>query len=222
MSYSFLICSMGRSGTSLLKFLIGTQGIEPPRAFKPNDPIEDMESLCMTVWLRNIKEDIVVRCRAKLNISMHLTDAEVLDTVFPGIKYIYLLRKNIVRQAISYVKAKQSGQWWLLKRDIPFTHDFTYDPVAISHEMTKIFKYRQMWEDWFKSNKINPLRITYEDCVENPKPTLENIIDFLGLTVPFSADRMRKGFQSKNAPQKQADKLTDDYEIAFKRELYLV
>ena len=41
-----------------------------------------------------------------------LSDLELLDRTFPDLRYIFLTRRDKIRQAISYDRAIRSGVWW--------------------------------------------------------------------------------------------------------------
>ena len=43
-----------------------------------------------------------------------LETAQLLSKAFPNIRYLWLMRQDKARQAISYQLASSTGQWWII------------------------------------------------------------------------------------------------------------
>ena len=106
-----------------------------------------------------------------------LNDAQRFKAVFGRTLYIHLSRLDKVEQAVSYVKASQSGLWHaapdgteLERLSPPQEPEYDTDDIRIRYkEMTA---YDQGWNSWFAAQQINPFLLTYESLSENPKETL--------------------------------------------------
>jgi len=125
---------------------------------------------------------------------------EQLDGIFPGLPsdaarfkaafghtlYIYLWRDDKTAQAVSAVKAMQTGLWHVasdgteLERTAP-PKKAVYDADQIGREIAGLTAYNLKWENWFKQEMLEPLRVTYEELSDNPSNTLVRILDRLGL-----------------------------------------
>ena len=114
------------------------------------------------------------------------SDRERLEAAFGRTCFIHLTRRDKVEQAVSYVKAHQTGLWHkapdgteLERLSEPQT--LTYDPDKIDACIEEMTAHDQNWERWFKAQSIAPLKITYEAFSMQPVQTLSNVLDHLGL-----------------------------------------
>lgn len=121
------------------------------------------------------------------------SDTERFQAAFGRTLFIHLTRHDKVEQAVSYVKASQSGLWHAapdgteLERLSP-PREPIYDSVEIRTQFEEMTAYDQSWERWFATEQINPLRINYEFLSENPTQTLRRILDSLGLNSNAAAN----------------------------------
>ena len=113
-------------------------------------------------------------------------DAQRFKAVFGNTLYIHLSRQDKVKQAVSYVKASQSGLWHVapdgteLER-LSAPTELEYNADDIRKCFVELSAYDQGWKRWFATEKINPLPISYESLSENPLQTLRWLLDRLGL-----------------------------------------
>lgn len=127
----------------------------------------------------------------------------ILDQIFPGlpsdgarfakafgkILYLHLSRADKLAQAISFIKAQQTGLWHIapdgteIERLAP-PQEPEYDFERIRHEVTKLEAYDAAWNTWFAAQGIAPFRIAYERLSENPAEVLAHICDALGIAAP--------------------------------------
>lgn len=138
----------------------------------------------------------------------NLEDATgMIDTVYPGLPddvarfekafgrtlFIHLSRGDKVAQAVSRVKAEQTGLWHLapdgteLERLSPPAHP-VYDHDAIDKHVTELEQYDDAWNQWFVACGIDPVRITYEMLSGDPASVLALILDRLGLDSAIASD----------------------------------
>ena len=108
-------------------------------------------------------------------------DFHVLNTIFPNIKFIYLYRENIIKQAISLEKTVRSGHYVL--RDNP---DFgEYSEKNITNKISFLKKENEEWVTFFNEYNIMPHVLTYESlCLDTPK-NIQDILNFLGIKRDF-------------------------------------
>ncbi len=114
------------------------------------------------------------------------SDTERFNAAFGRTQYIHLTRDDKLAQAISLVKADQTGLWHMapdgseLERMAP-PQAPTYDPAQIMQQLAELTAYDRAWENWFKTEKITPLRVTYEALAADAAGNLVQILDRLGL-----------------------------------------
>lgn len=113
-------------------------------------------------------------------------DVERFRAAFGRTLFIHLTRFDKVEQAISYVKAHQTGLWHAapdgteLERMSP-PQDPVYDPDAIREKMREVKAFDRDWEHWFAAEGIDPFRVTYEGLSADPLETLCQVLNELGL-----------------------------------------
>ena len=117
------------------------------------------------------------------------TDADRIEAAFGSTAFIYLKREDKVAQAVSFVKAQQSGLWHrapdgteIERLSPPRTP--AYDALALRAAYDMFLSYDLEWEDWFATSKLRPLRLSYEALAEDPQEVLAKVLIALGLTVP--------------------------------------
>jgi len=129
-----------------------------------------------------------------------------LDGLFPGLKddharfesafgpilFIHLSRTDKVSQAVSRVKAMQTGLWHVAsdgterERTSP-AQDAVYDRHYIAKYVEELKAQDQAWTDWFVDNRVEPVRLTYEALSRDPKGALVDILSALGLDPAIAA-----------------------------------
>ena len=91
-----------------------------------------------------------------------------------------------MEQAISYVKASQTGLWHKapdgqeLER-FRAPRDPVYDAEAIRQHLTELVAMDDGWISWFAREGLTPRRIHYEDLSEDPKAVTGELLEHLGL-----------------------------------------
>ena len=130
----------------------------------------------------------------------HLTDQELPGSAFRGCRYIWLSRENKERQAISYVRALTTRQWWVLKdaadREHETVPDFALDMRAIYAAELILKRDDQHWSALFDLAGIKPLRILYEDLARDYSATTREVLTWLGVGdrhgTPIPSPRLMK------------------------------
>ena len=145
------------------------------------------------------------------------SDAARFQAAFGRTLFIHLTRRDKVEQSVSYVKAHQTGLWHAapdgteLERLSP-PQDPAYDASEIRARFEEATTYDRDWEHWFVTEKIAPLRITYESLASDPMGTLRRILDDLGLDREAAAG-------VKPGVAKLADETSRDWVARFRSEL---
>lgn len=99
--------------------------------------------------------------------------------------YIHLSRRDKVAQAVSLVRAEQSGLWHLAADGSVFEGTATPSPVSYDGERLRaVFNERNeddaAWEEFFATHQIAPLRLVYETLTADPQSALADILATLG------------------------------------------
>ncbi|TGT36983.1 Stf0 sulfotransferase [Mesorhizobium sp. M8A.F.Ca.ET.165.01.1.1] len=153
----------------------------------------------------------------------------ILDQVYPGLAsdtarferafgrvlYIHLSRENKLAQAVSLIKARQTGLWHIapdgteIERVGP-AREPHYDFERIKGEVEELEAYDTAWNIWFAQQGIAPLRIGYEHLAAEPAVALLRICEALGVPAP-DAGHVRPGVA----------KLADETSLDWMRRFHL-
>lgn len=112
--------------------------------------------------------------------------AQVLDRVFPKIRYLWVRRADKLRQAISMWKAKQTKIYNSLQSGergaglAPPEFDF----AEIRKCKERFEREDAAWAEFFKTAQIDPLEVQYEVFAENYEKGVASILECLGIATP--------------------------------------
>lgn len=114
------------------------------------------------------------------------SDVDRLNATFGETAFIFLSRKNKLEQAISCVKAMQTGLWHTAANGAEFerlapTQSPYFDAKAIRQHIAEFEEDDQRWVYWFTKESIQPLRLSYEDLADDPSITLNKVLEMLDL-----------------------------------------
>ncbi len=144
------------------------------------------------------------------------SDVESFERSFGPTFYIHLYRENKVEQAVSYVRAQQSGLWHVaadgseLERAAPH-RDPHYDVAAIENQVRVFTEFDRLWSAWFAQERIEPMRLSYARLADDPVAATRVLLERLGVD-PGAADHIEPGVS------KMADAITEDWISRFQAE----
>jgi LPS sulfotransferase NodH len=115
-------------------------------------------------------------------------DFSLLETTFPNLRFVFLKRKDKVRQAISWVKAGQTEMWWLIPgapggRTTP-KEEPKFDFQEIDRRVRFLTELEQRWTRFFDDRGLQPLTLEYEDYIQAYESTIIQVLDYLGISIP--------------------------------------
>src|SRR4051794_38700922 len=117
---------------------------------------------------------------------------EALAAAFPGVRYVQVLRRDKVAQAVSLWTAVQTAQW----RDEgegPSGHEPEYVFRGVDHLVEQLVAQERAWTRWFKSAGVEPHVVVYEELADAPRPVVGDTLDALGLErADIPEPRMRR------------------------------
>jgi LPS sulfotransferase NodH len=96
----------------------------------------------------------------------------------PSLQYVYLIRQDLLGQAISLSIARQTDSYahWAPERREPI-----YNSNHIRNCMDFIATGDARWRLFFASNGIKPLFITYEDLTKAPQEIVNHVAALMGV-----------------------------------------
>jgi LPS sulfotransferase NodH len=130
---------------------------------------------------------------------------ERMDSTFPDLRYVWVTRRDKLRQAISLVRARQSGRW--IARSAPARQANTakFNFHLVDSALRRIVEEEVAWERYFAQAGVVPFTVVYEDLVRECEPTVRRLLDHLRIALPsgftFPAPRL----------QRQADATSEEW-----------
>ncbi|GAB5439056.1 Stf0 family sulfotransferase [Falsiruegeria mediterranea] len=147
-------------------------------------------------------------------------DCARIKAVFGQTVFVHLIREDKVDQAISYVRAEQTGTWHVgpngeaVEQKGP-PQPPRYDFARIHQKVVEFEAYEVAWTRWLEQNDISPLKVRYSDLADNPKHELRRILAHLNQPAK-AAERAIPGVR------KLADELNERWAAQYRgdREKY--
>ena len=136
-----------------------------------------------------------------------------IEAAFGATLFIHLTRTNKLDQAISCVKAMQTGLWHRaadgreLER-LSASKEPVYDAEQIAQHVAEFTSHEAEWTRWFARERLTPLRVSYDALSDNPQAVLAEVLAALGLD-----PEVARGIKPSVA--KLADAVNQDWAARF-------
>lgn len=202
---SYIICAPPRVGSYLLCDLLygsGVMGV-PAEYFHPDLCIKVMaerfgllrgDRVDLPAYTETLKKlrttpNGVFGVKIQYWMMGPLIKNRLISKHFPGAKFIYLTRRDLVAQGVSFEIARQTDQWTSLQAK----KEPAYDRSRVIDALNFSVKEQVSWETFFALNEIEPYRITYEQLIEDTGTVGRKICAYVGVTTDntFSIDQAR-------------------------------
>ena len=223
---NYLICATPRSGSNLLCEVLSSLGFAgQPEEHLWDPPGAEPEPLAVR-WPRVLQAGAGAngvfglklmgyqadRLERQLPTVLGMPDTSlglVLAATLADPKYVYLIRQDRLRQAISLVRAVQTSQWRSTDSAVCAAQ---YDAHAISREVQFLEQDKATWEEFFDRNRVAPYRLTYEEFTGLPRRTVAALLSYLGHDEPLEIAL------AHTQHRRQADKVTEEWIYRYQRD----
>jgi len=123
------------------------------------------------------------------------SDRGLLEAALGSVTYLHLSRGDKLAQAISRLKAEQSGLWHRaadgsVREGSDTPGQPVYDFAALQGFIAAAQADDHAWNNWFARHGITPHAITYEKLAADPKTALRGVLNALGRD-PALADQLK-------------------------------
>lgn len=184
----YIVCSQERSGTHFLANSLaeGNAGFASEKFSEVRlkndinflyDSIGD--NICGASLLASYCEDHLDFIRKNLGYENITDNYELLMDLYPNAKFIYLHRRNKIKQAISWCKLEITRNQSL--KDGPDVDVSDYDYSKIQHNIKRCVLGDAFWLDFFEKYNIRAYFVTYELLCRDYLKELSGVLDFLGM-----------------------------------------
>ena len=136
---------------------------------------------------------------------------EIFARVFPNLHYVWMLRRDKLRQAVSWVKAGQTGCYAGRHRSA-WRKQPEYSYEEIDSCLSYIHDCEKGWEEFFRSADVVPLKVFYEDLVDGYQETALRVLRYAGVTIPDSID------WGERVMERQSDEINEEWVRRYRSE----
>lgn len=234
---TLVICTLPRTGSSFLSEqirLTDTMG-RPREYFHPNQraklteefglPADDLKAYAAAIMERRASPTGVVSMKLMVTHVRQLVDDDLLPE--PGLSalielfgpvgdatIVTLYRADKLRQAISLVRARQTGQWSSLKgRQALEKHtgaEPEFDKAELQKAIVRLVELEALWDRELAKAGLTPaLEVTYEQAVRDVAGTVARVAAAVGVDLP-PADEIETPPEDK-LHHRQRDFVTDEW-----------
>ena len=186
---NYIICSTPRSGSTLLCRALWETGQAgfPHEYFHSTEhmPIlmkrwhtKDFYTYLQALKKKRSTQNGVFGCKVHFQQYQHQLQDKKLHNFLPNSQFIYIRRKDHLRQAISLARGIQTKQWC---SDEIAQHPPVFDRILIDECLKRISYEEKSWENFFETHHIPPMRITYEDFITAYAETIKMVLQHIGV-----------------------------------------
>ncbi|WP_413167431.1 Stf0 family sulfotransferase [Capilliphycus salinus ALCB114379] len=233
---TYVICTTARSGSNLLcdllasskmmgnpKEVLNVDSMLRPYCEK-NGLFEQNSQVSMTTYLDHIVNSLssknnVFGMKALFDQLEPFLRLEAVKELLQTSKFIWLVRRDLVAQAVSMYIARVTNEWTSMnekqnqeKENKSRRDDVQYDRDKINHFMEYLTQQNLKLLDFFAINQIDYLQVYYEDILVNPNQICQEICKFCDVEVEheFSIDSASFKKQGNELNEKLATKFRQE------------
>ena len=237
---SYFVCATPRTGSSLLLGLLESTGLagRPESYFRqpdeqqwadrwgipgPGHPAFDYAAFVRAARAAGTTPNGIFGAKlmwgtldevvTKLAPDTTGADLGVLEAAFGEVRFVYLHREDVLAQAVSWLRAEQTGTWQASAPAGPGTpaSEPRYDAAGVTALLATIAEHNAAWREWFAAYRITPYEITYERLTADLAGTTRGVLTYLGLD-PAAARPVRARHR------RQGDRLNDEWVTRYRAE----
>jgi len=179
----YAICATAGAGSAYLRRLLTSLGAfgAPGEYFNagifPDDPSAHVERVLAQPMGRDGVYGVEV-----FPDQFDLAATSRWTLKLPLLQYIFFTRDDVVGQAVWLARARQTGAW----AGLPPAGEAVFDYAQIAGCLREVVVGEQRWRMFFARNGIEPLRLTYENLVDDPAGCVEAIGRLVGIDADHS------------------------------------
>lgn len=121
----------------------------------------------------------------------------LLESTFPGVRFVWVGRRDSLRQAVSWERAVQTKVWADTGEPVPIAAPRPrFDRAAIAERLRLLAEYETAWRGFFEAVGAEPVRVDYEDLASDYEGSARRVLEELGVSLPrelwFGPRRLRR------------------------------
>jgi trehalose 2-sulfotransferase len=214
---SFIVCSLPRSGSSLLCELLAASELagapseffdrNQMDAFRATWKVDTFDGYIEALLSKKTSPNGLFGVKAHYHQLVEAFGDTGPGTVFPNLHLVYIRRRDHVGQAVSFARAIQTEQW--TSGHEPPSDPPRYDRDQIRSLLEWIRREEAAWEQWFAACGAPLHRVVYEDFTADIENTVLSVMRFLRIDLPSSFELPSPTLD------RQADALSRDWAARY-------
>ena len=130
-------------------------------------------------------DDFLARLREAHGFG-NSSDLELLRGAFPRLRFLRIVRRHKLRQALSTARALQTGLW-KVQEGKSIVREPEFDPDLIEQSLHEAERQEKIWDDFFRRIGIKPFNVEYEKLCRDYEATIRAVLNFLRIKLPAGA-----------------------------------
>jgi LPS sulfotransferase NodH len=110
-------------------------------------------------------------------------DLTMLRNAFPRLRFVHIVRRHKLRQALSTARALQTGLW-KVKQGKTALGEPRFDAELIEQSLREAERQEKIWYAFFQRIGIDPFQVEYEELCQDYQATIRSVLDFLKISLP--------------------------------------
>jgi trehalose 2-sulfotransferase len=187
MPRSVFLCFANRSGSNFLAESLASTGRLPTageffnaeyvQEFSQKHGLRTFDEYCRALIAQRSKAPFFASKVAWQQLYF-LCRSRVIPTIFGAPNFIFIRRRDVLDQAISFSIADQTKAWTSEQKA---NNDAAYNVQDITNRIRGLTQSNARFEEFFALNGIYPFEVVYEDFVEDVDGTVARVTEWLGL-----------------------------------------
>jgi LPS sulfotransferase NodH len=143
-------------------------------------------------------------------------EVQLFDLLPKDRHFVYLSRRNFVAQGVSLYLAIETRRFHSLREpDTPDGRErpARYDGQAIKYWTAHILDQEYSIEQWMQAHDVTPLRVSYEDMLQNMDAVIAKIAEWIGVDVDVNRERL-----PLPSPRRLYSGVNREFEARFREE----
>jgi len=129
-------------------------------------------------------DDFLARLRSTHSFGDAATDdLAMLRNAFPRLRFVHIVRRHKLRQALSTARALQTGLWKVQEGKAALREP-QFDAELIEQSLREAERQEEIWNTFFQRNGIDPFQVEYEELCRDYGATIRGVLHFLRISLP--------------------------------------
>ena len=112
-----------------------------------------------------------------------MNEFTMLRNVFPRLRFVHIVRRHKLRQALSTARALQTGLWKVQDGKAALREP-QFDPELIEQSLREAERQEKIWYTFFQRIEVAPFQVEYEKLCRDYEETIRGVLDFLKISLP--------------------------------------